>query len=86
MLLLLPLLPLFPLLVRSNHIVSEVGQCMFKGFSISLLKHCSVLCGGGLLWGERIVIPQSSHNVVLTELHKEHMGVSNMKALAHSHV
>ena len=31
---------------------------------------------GRLLWGGRVVIPQSLHKVVLTELHKEHMGVS----------
>ena len=41
---------------------------------------------GCLLWGGCVVIPQSLHKVVLTELHKEHMGVSRMKALARSHV
>ena len=30
--------------------------------------------------------PQSLHKVVLIELHKEHMGMSHMKALAYSHV
>ena len=41
---------------------------------------------GYLLWGRRVVIPQSLHKVVLTELHKERTGVSHMKALARSHV
>ena len=31
------------------------------------------------------MIPQSLHNVVLTELHREYKGLSHMKALAHSH-
>ena len=42
--------------------------------------------GGYLLWGGHIVIPHSLHKVVITELHKDHMGVSRTKALAHSHV
>ena len=41
---------------------------------------------GCLLWGRCVVILQSLHKVVLTELHKDHMGVSRMKALARSHV
>ena len=32
------------------------------------------------------MIPQSLHKAMLAELHKEYMGVSHMKALAHSHV
>ena len=32
------------------------------------------------------MITQSLHEVVLTELHMEHMGVSHMKVLAGSHV
>ena len=41
---------------------------------------------GCLLWGGCVVTPQSLHKVVLTEMHKEHMAVSCMKALARSHV
>ena len=33
---------------------------------------------------EHVVIHQSFHKVVLTELYREHMRVSHMKALAHS--
>ena len=41
---------------------------------------------GCLLWGMRVVIPQSLKKTILAELHKEHLGVSRMKALARSHV
>ncbi len=40
---------------------------------------------GCLMWGRR-VIPQSSKEEILMELHKEHIGTSKMKALARSHV
>ena len=54
-------------------------------FYLSKIAAFSVV-EGCLLWGGRVVIPQSLHKMVLTELHKEHMGVSRMKALARSHV
>lgn len=38
-----------------------------------------------LLWGGRVIIPASLKEDVVAELHKEHMGVSKMKALARSH-
>jgi hypothetical protein len=41
---------------------------------------------GCLLWGGRVVIPQSLKDVVKAELHKEHLGISKMKALARGHV
>ena len=41
---------------------------------------------GCLLWGGRVIIPTSLKEDVMAELHKEHMGVSKMKALARSHV
>ena len=39
-----------------------------------------------LLWVGRVVIPESLQKSVLAELHREHMGISKMKALARSHV
>lgn len=39
-----------------------------------------------LLWGGRVIIPHSLKETVMAELHKEHMGISRMKALALSHV
>ena len=41
---------------------------------------------GCLLWGGRVIIPQSLKEVVKAELHKEHLGISKMKALARGHV
>ena len=41
---------------------------------------------GCLLWGGRVVIPQSLKDVIKAELHKEHLGISKMKALARGHV
>ena len=41
---------------------------------------------GCLLWGGRVIIPHSLKQKILTELHREHLGCSKMKALARSHV
>ena len=41
---------------------------------------------GCLLWGGRVVIPSSLKDKILAELHKEHMGISRMKALARGYV
>nr|XP_046478641.1 uncharacterized protein K02A2.6-like [Neodiprion pinetum] len=39
-----------------------------------------------LLWGYRIIAPESMKNSVLSELHASHFGVVKMKMLARSHV
>ena len=41
---------------------------------------------GCLLWGGRVVIPPSLMEIVKAELHKEHLGIAKMKALAWNHV
>ena len=41
---------------------------------------------GCLLWGRRVIIPQKLREIILQELHSEHMGIAKMKALARSHV
>ena len=40
--------------------------------------------GGCILWGSRVVIPQTLREKVLIELHEVHPGVNRMKALARS--
>ena len=40
---------------------------------------------GCLLWGGRVIIPQSVQEVMKAELHREHSGISKMKALARGH-
>ena len=42
--------------------------------------------GGCLLWGDRVVIPNSLRKKVLLELHEVHPGASRMKSLARSYV
>ena len=42
--------------------------------------------GGCLLWGMRVIIPQSLQQALLQELHRDHPGVSRMKALARSYL
>jgi hypothetical protein len=37
---------------------------------------------GCLMWGGRVVIPEKLKKPILAELHKEHMGITRMKALA----
>ena len=41
---------------------------------------------GCLLWGFRVVIPQSLREKLLQELHKDHPGVTRMKSVARSYI
>ena len=41
---------------------------------------------GCLLWGGRVVVPESLREIIKKELHQEHLGISKMKGLARSHV
>ena len=41
---------------------------------------------GCLLWGGRVIVPESLKEVVMAELHNHHLGISKMKALARGHV
>ena len=41
---------------------------------------------GCLLWGFRVVIPQSLRQKLLQELHKDHPGVTRMKSVARSYM
>ena len=41
---------------------------------------------GCLLWGGRVIIPPPLREKIKAKLHKEHLGISKMKALARSHV
>ena len=42
--------------------------------------------GSCLMWGSRVVIPQKLRDVVLEELHRNHPGITRMKALARSYL
>ena len=41
---------------------------------------------GILLWGGRVIIPQAAREVMLTELHEGHPGITRMKRLARSYL
>ena len=41
---------------------------------------------GCLLWGNRVIIPQSVRSKVFEVLHSTHSGMSRMKSLARSYV
>ena len=42
--------------------------------------------GGCLLWGQRVIIPQKFREMLLAELHINHIEMSRMKALARSYM
>ena len=41
---------------------------------------------GCLLWGIRVVVPQKLQEIILRELHRDHLGMMRMKAVARSFV
>ena len=41
---------------------------------------------GCLLWGRQVIIPNSLHQMLLTELHTNHVGMTRMKSLARSYI
>jgi len=41
---------------------------------------------GCLMWGKRVIVPDSLKEWVLQKLHKEHLGITKMKAVAQNHV
>ena len=41
--------------------------------------------GGCLLWGMRVVVPKKLQSAVMDELHRDHPGITRMKAVARSH-
>ena len=43
------------------------------------------IVGDCLLWGSRVIIPTSCHVKILQDLHREHAGMSRMKAIARSY-
>ena len=41
---------------------------------------------GCILWGQRVIVPEPGHKLVVEELHAGHQGISRMKSLARSFV
>ena len=42
--------------------------------------------GNAVLWGSRVIIPSKLHSRILEELHRDHPGITRMKALARSYL
>lgn len=75
--------------------LSKVKTHILKGWPENIPKEIQVYHNkkaelsveqGCLLWGGRVIIPQSLQQKILSDLHREHLGISKMKALARSHV
>lgn len=41
---------------------------------------------GCILWGSRVIVPPQGRDIVMTQLHDTHPGVSRMKSLARSYI
>ena len=64
---------------REDDFVSELATFAKKKLELTLEK-------GVVLWGRRVVVPETLRVVVLNLLHEEHSGVSRMKSVARSYV
>ena len=62
----------------------EHGDAQLQPFSTR--KQELSVEGNCMLWGTRVIIPQKHRTRVLQELHREHSGMSQMKAIARSYV
>ena len=84
---------------KRDPVLSKVVDCVLTGnrypsMGMNLGKFCPFqrritelsVEDGCLLWGSRVVIPNSLTEMVLNELHQAHPGMSRMKALARSYV
>ena len=75
--------------------LSAVMRCVLKGWPEkipdSLKPYHSKIAElsveeGCLPWGGRVIIPPSLRELIKKELHREHLGIAKMKALARNHV
>ena len=80
---------------RTDPILSKVIQYTRKGWPVrvsdafkpfSTRRNELTVEGNCLLWGTRVVIPKRLQATLLEELHRDHPGVSRMKALARSYL
>ena len=81
---------------RCDHNLSRVykwiqlgwpDKCLAEGFRPYFACNSKLSTGNGcIMWGSRVVLPESGHKQVLEELHESHIGRSRMKSLARSYV
>jgi len=72
-------------------ILSKVYNCMQKGWPSSVDAQFQPYftrkeeLTGCVLWGSRVIIPTKLHKKLLSELHRDHPGITKMKAVACSY-
>ena len=80
---------------QEDPVLSKVVSYMQRGWPSMVdpdlrpysTKRCELTVEAGcLLWGMRVVIPESCQRAVLAELHTGHPGIVKMKSLARIHV
>ena len=80
---------------RTDPTLSKVLRCVREGWpgqcSDELRPFWSrkfelTVEGGCLLWGIRVIVPQKLREQLLDELHRDHPGISRMKAVARSYI
>ena len=79
---------------RSDKVLSQVCEYVLRGWPAQVPPELQVfktkqdeisLEVGCLLWGIRVIIPQSLQATVLKSLHANHPGITWMKSIAHSY-
>ena len=79
---------------RSNKVFSQLCEYILRGWPAQVLEELQVfkmkqdeirLKFGCLLWGIRVIIPQSLQATVLQSLHANHPGITRTKSIAHSY-
>ena len=79
---------------RQDRVLSQVYRYTWQGWPNKITeefkpftrrKHELTIEGNCILWGNRVVIPLKLRPALLEELHKDHPGASQMKAVARSY-
>ena len=80
---------------RSDPLLSKVLHYTKRGWPtqvpealnpFSTRRHELSIEGECLLWGMRVLVPKKLQGAILQELHRDHPGISRMKAVSRSHV
>ena len=79
-----------------NPILARVRRLVLNGCTLSdpdqamepYHHRCSELlvADGCILWGSRVIVPLTGHQIVLDQLYECHLGISRMKSLARCYV
>lgn len=63
---------------NGKNLSDELNRYFIKRQDITVDRKC-------LYWGNRIIIPESVRGKILSELHRSHLGIVKIKALARSY-